>query len=105
MSQREKDHRMSAGSCTSVDPLKLTHRFRGSDDDLRARFEEYICSALSAIKLEDFVRKGKQSDIAIVGIGTLYPQDYLIPISRGEYLADILQERNRISLPHSRTPG
>jgi hypothetical protein len=50
-----------------------TSRFRGSDDDLRARFEEYICAALASLKLEDFVRKGKQGDIAIVGIGQLCP--------------------------------
>ena len=43
--------------------------FRGSDDDLRTRFEEYICAALSAIKYSDFVAKGKQQDIAIVGAG------------------------------------
>ncbi|ODN95301.1 hypothetical protein L198_04694 [Cryptococcus wingfieldii CBS 7118] len=40
--------------------------FRGSDDDLRARFEEYILSALSSIKYADFLTKGKASDISII---------------------------------------
>ncbi|WVQ94946.1 hypothetical protein IAU59_002036 [Kwoniella sp. CBS 9459] len=43
--------------------------FRGSDDDLRNRFEEYICAALSSIKYADFVSKAKTSDISIVGVG------------------------------------
>lgn len=33
--------------------------FRGSDDDLRRRFEEYICSALSTLKYQDYVAKGQ----------------------------------------------
>lgn len=44
-------------------------RFRGSDDDLRARFEEYICAALSTVKYSDFLAKGKAGDISIVGVG------------------------------------
>ncbi|WVQ75611.1 hypothetical protein IAR50_005240 [Cryptococcus sp. DSM 104548] len=40
--------------------------FRGSDDHLRARFEEYILSALSSIKYADFLTKGKASDISII---------------------------------------
>ena len=43
-------------------------RFRGSDDDLRQRFEEYICAALSAIKFTDFLLKGQASDLTIVGV-------------------------------------
>ncbi|KAI9633849.1 putative cytoplasm protein [Dioszegia hungarica] len=53
--------------------------FRGSDDDLRARFEEYICAALASLKLEDFVRKGKQGDTAIVGIGQFMSHHFLRP--------------------------
>ena len=45
------------------------YRFRGSDDDLRARFEEYICAALSTVKYSDFLAKGKAGDISIVGVG------------------------------------
>ncbi|KAK4687647.1 hypothetical protein P7C73_g2472, partial [Tremellales sp. Uapishka_1] len=43
--------------------------FKGSDDDLRSRFEEYICAALSSIKYSEFVAKGKAQDISIVGMG------------------------------------
>ncbi|OCF30918.1 cytoplasmic protein [Kwoniella heveanensis CBS 569] len=42
--------------------------FKGSDDDLRGRFEEYICAALSSIKYAEFVSKAKTSDISIVGV-------------------------------------
>ncbi|WVQ83691.1 hypothetical protein IAT38_005835 [Cryptococcus sp. DSM 104549] len=44
--------------------------FRGSDDDLRARFEEYICAALSSIKFADFLTKGNAQDISIVAAGS-----------------------------------
>nr|ODN81349.1 hypothetical protein L203_05604 [Cryptococcus depauperatus CBS 7841] len=44
--------------------------FRGSDDDLRARFEEYILSALSSIKYADFITKGQASDISIIASGS-----------------------------------
>lgn len=49
--------------------LTFIIRFKGSDDDLRSRFEEYICAALSSIKYADFIVKGRQQDIAIVGVG------------------------------------
>ncbi|WVR09652.1 hypothetical protein IAU60_006726 [Kwoniella sp. DSM 27419] len=42
--------------------------FRGSDDDLRNRFEEYICATLSSIKYAEFLKKAKTSDISIVGV-------------------------------------
>lgn len=40
-------------------------RFVGSDDYLRAKFEEYICSVLSAIKFVDFLDKGKAGQVLI----------------------------------------
>lgn len=43
--------------------------FRGSDDDLRARFEEYICGALASIKYADFLTKSKAGDITVAGAG------------------------------------
>lgn len=43
----------------------LAHRFVGSDDFLRAKFEEYLCSALSAIKFADFLAKGKDASVLI----------------------------------------
>lgn len=40
-------------------------QFRGSDDFLRGRFEEYICSGLSALKFADFVAKGQANSVLI----------------------------------------
>ncbi len=46
-----------------------THdRYHGSDDDLRSRFEEYICSALSAIKYSDFMASGQATDPVMMGM-------------------------------------
>jgi hypothetical protein len=47
----------------------LTSRFRGSDDDLRARFEEYICGALSSLKLADFKAKSAAGGVTVTGAG------------------------------------
>lgn len=35
--------------------------FRGSDDDLRSKFEEYICSVLATLKYSDYVRNGQNT--------------------------------------------
>ncbi|KAJ9123105.1 hypothetical protein QFC22_001295 [Naganishia vaughanmartiniae] len=35
--------------------------FRGSDDDLRSKFEEYICSVLSTLKYSDYIKSGQTS--------------------------------------------
>jgi hypothetical protein len=40
-------------------------KFVGSDDYLRAKFEEYICSALSAIKFVDFVARGPKQSVLL----------------------------------------
>lgn len=50
---------------------QLTSSFRGSDDDLRSRFEEYICAALASIKYAEFVAKSKAADVSIVGNGEI----------------------------------
>ncbi|ELU43953.1 cytoplasm protein [Rhizoctonia solani AG-1 IA] len=42
-------------------------RFKGSDDYLRAKFEEYIYTALSTVKYADFLNKGKQSEVLVPG--------------------------------------
>ncbi|CCO28805.1 Late secretory pathway protein AVL9 AltName: Full=APL2 VPS1 synthetic lethal protein 9 [Rhizoctonia solani AG-1 IB] len=42
-------------------------RFKGSDDYLRAKFEEYIYTALSTVKYADFLSKGKQSEVLVPG--------------------------------------
>lgn len=43
-------------------------RFHGSDDDLRQRFELYIQSALSAVKLADFQATCKNGDVIVSGM-------------------------------------
>ncbi|KAG9100549.1 late secretory pathway protein avl9 [Ceratobasidium sp. UAMH 11750] len=42
-------------------------RFKGSDDYLRTKFEEYIYAALSTVKYADFLNKGKQSEVLVPG--------------------------------------
>ncbi|PPQ68833.1 LOW QUALITY PROTEIN: hypothetical protein CVT25_008881 [Psilocybe cyanescens] len=43
------------------------HQFKGSDDYLRAKFEEYITAALSSVKYRDFVAKGENNGVMITG--------------------------------------
>lgn len=43
--------------------------FLGSDDDLRSRFEEYLCAFLSSIKFADFLGRRGSQEAATVGIG------------------------------------
>ena len=50
-------------------PRLTPARFRGSDDDLRSRFEEYISGALSALKYAEFKAQGEAQDLSIVGVG------------------------------------
>ena len=40
-------------------------QFRGSDDYIRTKFEEYVTAALSSVKYTEFLRKGSQSDVMI----------------------------------------
>ncbi|KAF7768267.1 hypothetical protein Agabi119p4_7510 [Agaricus bisporus var. burnettii] len=42
-------------------------RFKGSDDYLRTKFEEYISAALSSVKYRDFVAKGEGNGVLITG--------------------------------------
>ncbi|KAH7340653.1 transport protein Avl9-domain-containing protein [Rhizoctonia solani] len=51
-----------------ADPSRpLGMQFKGSDDYLRAKFEEYIYTALSTVKYADFLTKGKQSEVLVPG--------------------------------------
>ncbi|KAG8734065.1 late secretory pathway protein avl9 [Ceratobasidium sp. 423] len=51
-----------------ADPSRpLGMQFKGSDDYLRAKFEEYIYTALSTVKYADFLSKGKQSEVLVPG--------------------------------------
>ncbi|KAF9644067.1 hypothetical protein BDM02DRAFT_3122485 [Thelephora ganbajun] len=53
-------------------------QFRGSDDYLRQKFEEYISGALASIKYADFIAKGKGNDVVITegGENNNAMQDY-----------------------------
>ncbi|KAF8182306.1 transport protein Avl9-domain-containing protein [Pholiota molesta] len=42
-------------------------QFKGSDDYLRSKFEEYVQAALSSVKYRDFVAKGESSGVLITG--------------------------------------
>ncbi|KAF8073978.1 transport protein Avl9-domain-containing protein [Lyophyllum atratum] len=42
-------------------------RFKGGDDYLRTKFEEYMSAALSTVKYQDFVSKGEGSGVMITG--------------------------------------
>ncbi|KAF8610331.1 hypothetical protein BDV93DRAFT_430053 [Ceratobasidium sp. AG-I] len=53
-----------------ADPSRpLGMQFKGSDDYLRSKFEEYIYAALSTVKYADFLNKGKQSEVLVPGTG------------------------------------
>lgn len=45
--------------------LTTSFRFVGSDDFLRAKFEEYICAALSSVKFVQFLEKGKAGQVLV----------------------------------------
>ncbi|KDR83014.1 hypothetical protein GALMADRAFT_238770 [Galerina marginata CBS 339.88] len=47
-------------------PTGMQH-FKGSDDYLRTKFEEYISAALSSVKYRDFVSKGENGGVMITG--------------------------------------
>ncbi|KAH9480710.1 Late secretory pathway protein avl9 [Psilocybe cubensis] len=42
-------------------------QFKGSDDYLRAKFEEYISAALSSVRYRDFISKGENNGVMITG--------------------------------------
>ncbi|KZT27431.1 hypothetical protein NEOLEDRAFT_1060681 [Neolentinus lepideus HHB14362 ss-1] len=42
-------------------------QFKGSDDYLRSKFEEYLSGALSSVKYADFIAKGESSGVMITG--------------------------------------
>ena len=43
------------------------HRFKGSDDYLRSKFEEYVSAALASVRYRDFVAKGEVNGVMITG--------------------------------------
>ncbi|KLO05626.1 hypothetical protein SCHPADRAFT_1002797 [Schizopora paradoxa] len=42
-------------------------KFKGSEDYLRSKFEDYVSSALSCVKYSDFLMKGTNADVLITG--------------------------------------
>lgn len=51
-----------------TDPSRsVSMQFKGSDDYLRSKFEEYISSALASVKYQDFLAKGEGSGVLITG--------------------------------------
>ncbi|KAJ7069477.1 transport protein Avl9-domain-containing protein [Mycena amicta] len=46
-------------------PVNMT--FKGSDDYLRTKFEEYISAALSSVRYRDFLAKGQGNGVLITG--------------------------------------
>ena len=64
MDEIMRDVTESLGDHGSATP---SMRFKGSDDYLRAKFEEYIAAALSSIKYQSFLSKGKGSGVIITG--------------------------------------
>jgi hypothetical protein len=69
----------------------------GSDDFLRGKFEEYLCSVLAAIKLADFVAKGKDNQILITGSGKavyLAVSQHALTLGRGAEIGSGVQSYN-----------
>ncbi|PWN43227.1 hypothetical protein IE81DRAFT_346821 [Ceraceosorus guamensis] len=53
-------------SWNPADPSRpITMQYVGSDDYLRAKFEDYICSMLSTVKYTDFLVKGEKQGVSI----------------------------------------
>lgn len=52
-----------------ADPMKPTMHFKGSDDYLRAKFEEYVSAALASVRYREFLAKGKVNNVIITGTG------------------------------------
>lgn len=52
-----------------ADPTKPAMHFKGSDDYLRAKFEEYVSAALASVRYREFLAKGKVNNVIITGTG------------------------------------
>ncbi|KAL4073210.1 transport protein Avl9-domain-containing protein [Scleroderma yunnanense] len=49
------------------DPLKPAMHFKGSDDYLRSKFEEYVSAALACVRYREFITKGRGNSVIIAG--------------------------------------
>ncbi|KAF7422495.1 late secretory pathway protein avl9 [Pleurotus ostreatus] len=69
------------------DPNKpASIRFKGSDDYLRSKFEEYISAALSSVRYGDFMAKGEGNGVIITGgIGDPKATDDFNPLWISEF--------------------
>jgi hypothetical protein len=56
-------------SWDDTDPTKAAMHFKGSDDYLRAKFEEYVTAALASVRYREFLSKGKGNGTIIAGTG------------------------------------
>ncbi|KAG9315875.1 transport protein Avl9-domain-containing protein [Chiua virens] len=56
-------------SWDDADPTKAAMHFKGSDDYLRAKFEEYVSAALASVRYREFLSKGKGNGTIIAGTG------------------------------------
>lgn len=54
-------------SSPSVTETNVYCRFKGSEDYIRTKFEEYVSAALSSVKYADFLAKGAQNGVLISG--------------------------------------
>ncbi|OAX44321.1 hypothetical protein K503DRAFT_679112 [Rhizopogon vinicolor AM-OR11-026] len=68
-----------------ADPTKLAMHFKGSDDYLRAKFEEYISAALASVRYREFLAKGKGSNVIITGTGDNNSIDDFNPLWIAEF--------------------
>ncbi|KAF9242617.1 transport protein Avl9-domain-containing protein [Melanogaster broomeanus] len=53
-----------------TDPSKPVMHFKGSDDYLRAKFEEYVSAALASVRYREFLSKGKGASGGTIIAGT-----------------------------------
>ncbi|KAG7445668.1 uncharacterized protein BT62DRAFT_932830 [Guyanagaster necrorhizus] len=61
-------------------------QFKGSDDYLRTKFEEYITAALASVRYRDFVAKGEGNGVIITGgTGSLFPWEDFNPLWISEF--------------------
>ncbi|KAH0831962.1 transport protein Avl9-domain-containing protein [Lanmaoa asiatica] len=58
-------------SWDDTDPTKTVMHFKGSDDYLRAKFEEYVSAALASVRYREFLLKGNGNGTIIAGTGRL----------------------------------
>jgi hypothetical protein len=55
-------------------------RFKGSDDYLRTKFEEYISAALASVRYRDFMAKGEVNGVLITGGSGLFSKGYIVVV-------------------------